>query len=116
MDGLHIDKQLPKGRRVDAGQLFTKDGIEYVRTKKSVEDGIWYGIPKDKLDAGQNPNKYVGPLTDDEDDSPFSLNAAKEARELLGKLSFKDKINAFFATIQGYFMRKFAKKKINKEK
>ncbi len=104
MDGLHITKQLVKGRKVDAGQIFEKDGVKYLRTKRSIDDGIWYGVPMDSVDNGQDPDTYVGPLVED-DDSAFDLDVAKEIREAIGNLSGRDKLIALFAKIQGFFLR-----------
>jgi hypothetical protein len=67
-DQLHMDRQLIQNQKVISGGTFEKDGETYVRTKKQVEEGAWYDLNKKSLDAGQDPDAYVGPLTADDDD------------------------------------------------
>lgn len=106
MQGLHMARQLVKGQRVNGAQVFEKDGVQYVRTAKSVENDVWYGVPLSSLSRGQDPNTYVGPLPDDvEDDTPFDLNMAREAREYLHVLSGREKLVAILARVQGFFAR-----------
>lgn len=106
MEGLHMDRQLVKGQKVNSGGRFTRSEVTYIRTKRSIADNVWYGVPESALSKGQDPNAYVGPLTDNEDDdSLFDLDMATEARELLNKLSGREKVVAFLAKVQGVFIR-----------
>lgn len=73
--------QLVKGQTVHVGGTFTKDGVEYYRTQKSVENDIWYGIPTIALAADE--------LTEDKELlDPEFIHAM---REDMGKLSTKEK-------------------------
>lgn len=118
MDGLHMDRQLVKGQKVNGAQIFEKAGQQYVRTQRSVDEGIWYGIPLESLSVGQDPNSYIGPLTADldEDDSLFDIDTAKELKELANHLSGREKIVALLARIQGVFLRVLQSVKLKKTK
>lgn len=97
MDKLHMDLQLVAGQKVNSGGRFTKedeDGklTEYVITKKHLEAGQWYGIPADFLGAAKDPNAYVGPLVNDEDDdSLFDLDLVMELKDAVGLTSTREK-------------------------
>lgn len=42
-------QQLVRGQTVKVAGMFTKDGINYYRTKKSEANNVWYGIPEISL-------------------------------------------------------------------
>lgn len=116
MDGLHINKKLGKSQRVNSGGTFIKDGVTYVRTKKSIADGKWYGVPVTLLSEGQDSSKYVGPLgSQPETDDDFNLDIATELRQMMvDKLSIHEQVIITIAKIQGFFIRiarSFKKKK-----
>jgi len=106
--GLQADLQLVKGQKVTSAGTFVKGDVTYVRTKKSLDNDWWYGIPVTALDKGQDPNKYVGPLVDDDDDdSIFDLpmDLADEAKELFKNYSNREKLVAVVGKIEGSVLR-----------
>lgn len=106
--GLQKDLQLYKNQKVNSGGTFSKDGVNYVRTKKHIELGYWYGVPKEDLDAGQDSANYVGPLINDPDEEDlFNLDMAMEAREVMRNLSSKERFVALIARIEGAFISVF---------
>lgn len=115
LDGMGMDKQLVKGQKVNGAQLFTKNGIEYVRTKRSVEDGIWYGVPMQYLNEGQPADEYVGVLTQDDDDNEdFNLDEIWQLRKDSGALSMREHMLAFAAHLKGLLDLMLQKIKVKK--
>ena len=113
-----MDLQLVYGQKVNDAQIFEKAGQQYVRTQKSVDEGVWYGVPMEALSVGQDPDAYVGPLTADveDDDSLFNLDVALEAREMLNHLSGREKVVALIARVQGIFISVLQSLKLKKTK
>ena len=109
MDKLHMDLQLVAGQKVTSGGRFTReelnaDGVletvEYVITKKHLADGTWYGIPADFLGAAKDPNAYVGPLVNDEDDdSLFDLDLVMELKDAVGLTGTREKFLDFLGKL-----------------
>ena len=116
--GLHMDRQIVKGQKVNGAGVFEKEGIKYVRTHKSIEENQWYGVPLGILSDGQNPDSYVGPLLTDEDDDDglFELDMVLEAKEMFNNLSGREKIVAFVARIQGFLLKLLETIKLRKKK
>lgn len=79
------DRQLDSGTKVPVAGRFVKDGITYYRTVKSVEAGIWYGIPAGVLIQSSK-------LTEDDDINEI-FNSPDETA--------KDKVIKTAATIEG---------------
>ncbi len=112
-DGLHMDLQLVKDQKVTSGGTFTKvddAGKEhrYVITQKHLTDGKWYGIPVELLDAGQNPNTYVGPLTADDDDYLDKLldeDFIMESKEALKTFTSREKFLDFLGKIYEFILK-----------
>lgn len=111
IDGLHMDLQLVAGQKVTSGGRFTKEDengkvVEYVITKKHLTDGKWYGIPADFLGAAKDPNAYVGPLVNDEDDDDlFDLDLAVELRDAIGLTSKREKFLDFLGKLYDALMK-----------
>lgn len=111
LDGLQVDLVIKKGQSVHVAGTFTKDGNEYYRTVKSVDNGFWYGIPVDILTfesgmaAVNEANKQIA--TDNFLDE-INLTIDKVDQEL----SIREKFVSGLARIQSIFVRKF---KINKK-
>jgi hypothetical protein len=110
MDALHGDLQLVANQRVHGKGVFTRDGVVYVRTVKSVQNGWWYGVPKSALEIDptntpENPLPILPADDEDLDDEMFNLDMAKEARELLHNLSSREKLVNFVGKLQGYWIR-----------
>jgi hypothetical protein len=105
--GLKVDTQLVKGQKVTGAGTFEKNGVLYVRTKKSVDNDWWYGIPLKALGQGQEPSKYVGPLVDDDDDDIFDLplDLADEAKELYKNLTGRERLVAVVGRAEGLLLR-----------
>lgn len=57
LEGLHQDKMITKAQigGFHSVAKFTKDGIDYVLSKRSVDDGIFYGVPLSVLEEVQAP-------------------------------------------------------------
>lgn len=81
---------------------FTIDGVEYARTKKSVDTGHWYGIPKgnlrrvdDTVDDGENidDNELDGLMNLSDDDLHYELGDDRP--------SARDKAIKLGATVDG---------------
>ena len=106
--GIQMDLQLVKGQKVTGAGTFEKNDVKYVRTQKSVDNDWWYGIPVASLSSGQDPDKYTGPLLEDEDDdSIFDLpmDLADEAKELYKNLSSREKLVAVVGKVEGFLLR-----------
>lgn len=117
-DGLHMDLQLVKDQKVTSGGTFEKDGKHYVITKKHLEDGKWYGIPVELLDAGQNPDTYVGPLTKDNDDDIAHLlddDFIMETKEALQTFTSREKFLDFLGKIYDLILKLNVFKKKDKK-
>ena len=100
LDGLQMDTKLPRGYTVHGVSTFTKDGVQYLRTKKSTDNNWWYGIPYASL-------KPKGTIDDIDEDDLFNLNMADEAKELFNTLTTRERFVAFIAKIQGTTIRLF---------
>lgn len=100
LDGLQADTKLPRGYTVLGVSTFTKDDIQYVRTKKSTDNNWWYGIPYSAL-------KPKGTIDDVDDDDLYNLNMADEAKELFNTLTTRERFVAFIAKVQGTTIRLF---------
>jgi len=87
--GIEPDRQVVKGTVIKAAGEFTKDGVDYIRTDKSVREGKWYGIPTNMVD-------------DDKDLDNLS--------EQTIRMNTKQKTVAKIATIEGFFSRLFKHK------
>lgn len=83
-------REVIKGTEIDAKGEFSKDGIDYIRTKKSVDEGKWYGIPKNLVED----ESYIDNLT-----------------EQTMKLSSREKVIAGAASAQGFLSRLFKRNK-----
>ena len=101
------DLQLTKGQNVNAAGTFSKDGVRYLRTKKSVDNDWWYGVPTDVVE-----------LEDlDEDGDVFNLDEIKLSHELeqaVKHLTLRKRFIIRFANFAGFFNALFAKFKKNK--
>lgn len=82
LDGDGPSEQLVRGQTVHVAGTFTKGGIEYYRTKKKAEAGLWYGIPKIALQESSL----------DADGDLFNLDMIDELRHEMGKFSTKEKV------------------------
>lgn len=91
MDGKLASQQLVKGQIVHQAGLFIKAGKTYSRTLKSVENGLWYGIPTEAL----------GPIDDDSADAEL----AKEGQELFRNLTTRKQLVASIASIEGFLFK-----------
>lgn len=119
MDALHMDLQLVSGQKVTSGGRFFKDNEkdvkeEFIISKKHLSLGQWYGIPVDYLGAGKDPNAYVGPLVDDDDDDIFDMDLTLELKEALGNLSGREKFINFLGKIYDVILKLNVFKKKNK--
>lgn len=105
--GIKADIQLIDKVRVNGAGVFVKDGTTYIRTRKSVEGGFWYGIPEDFLTPPEDPDKYVGPLlsVDEDDDELFNLDMTMEEKQAFHSLSIRERVVALVAWIQGFLLR-----------
>lgn len=99
-EGLQVPLKLSRGQTVHAESLFKKDGVEYVRTKKSTENDWWYGIPLTIL-------RPKGTIDDVDDDDLFSLDMQDEAHIVFNTLSLRERIVVFLARTHAFFVRLF---------
>lgn len=90
---------LKQGQNVTVAQTFTKDGVTYLRTQKSVDNGHWFGIPLNKVTA---ISKVV---TDDEDDDAVFAELKMELDELHAKNSFRQKVINVIVKLQAVFVK-----------
>lgn len=105
LDMLHADKHLVKHQIVNAGATFKKDGITYLRTKKHITEGIWYGVPIDAVVKSETPGR-VGPLdtTEISDDDLFRIDMSLEARQAFHNLTRRERIVEFVARVQAWIL------------
>lgn len=105
---------LYKGQIVHAAERFTKDGIDYVRTQKSVDNNRWVGIPitvlqlvKDIDIAPQDDDAIfktleIGEIASKIDDGLKSVNTA----------GFRQSVVKFVGQVMLFFTKKKNKRKI----
>lgn len=123
-EGLHMDLQLVKGQKVNSAGRFTKENdknekVEYVITKKHLTDGKYYGIPVSLLDKGQDPDKYVGPLTNDGDDDLDNLlddDFIMETKEALKNFTSREKLVDFLGSLYDFLIRLVTLRMFKKDK
>lgn len=93
------EQQLQAGLVVNvAGTFVGPNGIKYYRTQRSVDNGLWYGIPQICLAADSLTEDATTLLNED---------FITQAREELGKLSIHERIIRLIAALQ---VRLFHKK------
>lgn len=110
-----------KGTIVDQAGTFIKDGVKYARTAKSVQNGVWYGVPADKLIPVQNPaasgkvdvvkpGSSVAVLEEDVEDGLDDIfkDLSNNDDELM-KLHGKDVLVADVAKVESFIGRVFNK-------
>lgn len=93
---------MPVAINVHVAGSFTVNGERFFRTKKAEAKGWWYGVPADALTL----QKLDHPINlEKEDDSPFDLDLAAEARTAIGHLTSRDRIVAILGSIDGFFAK-----------
>lgn len=96
LEGLHPDVACLKGQLVEIAGVFDKDGVEYYRTKTSVQNSTWYGFTKDMLTKGISANG------DADIDDLLDLQFGTEIKEDVTKVK---KVVVAGGTVNGWFIR-----------
>lgn len=105
------DLNMPAIVSVDVQGVFEKDGNKYYLTKKSAENGWWYGIPVDALDVVELDKTIL-----DEDDEIFQVDMDDiDNSPTHKKLSNREHLVALVAKVRGVILGIVARFKKNKE-
>lgn len=103
----HDDVELLKGQNVSVAGIFDKDGVRYFRTAKSVQSGVWYGVPVTALTR-------IGTAGDDDEIDKIMDDIKKDGSAVEKTLSTHDKAVASVASAEGFIERLFHRNKKGK--
>lgn len=100
------DIQLTKGQSVPVGGSFAKDGQNYFRSKRSVQNDWWYGIPTQYLAIIDLDDDDVASMGLDLD----NMKREDKKRRSLEKVSIRQQLLSIIAYIEAHAFRKNTQK------
>lgn len=112
-DNPQPDLYMPAAVTVDVLGVFEKDGTKYYLTKKSAQNGWWYGIPVDALEVVKLDNNILD--DDDDNDEDFIVDMSDLDQPVDHKYSSRERLVAIVARIRGLFISFFNSVKKNKK-